>query len=376
MRGSWRGWLLLAITTVGCAGGPPLDELPLRDALRAEPDVVAALPDDARARLAARFQAEGAGDTASDPVEAGALAASPLVAQADVARQHRSADALVIGLVGGGAAQALPAGSQAAVTAALPPLEGPVATSTADLESRALAGVAGASLRELLAASRATRLERVVGWPVAAVAIGDTIYVNAAWLAAVAPGNADGGACDSGACDGGRAGAGWPDGGALGGSMSSGSGTGAGGAAGWAGSEMAGSLGGRGGAGGHGGRGGAGGGTGGWYVPIDTTPPAWQPPSTPTSSTDPGTSAAGAAAAADGCASLADSCDSSDDGYGSSDDSCGSQGDGSGGDSCSGSSDYGGGDGTCQTAPGRGHTRPATIAWLFAPLLYLWGRKR
>jgi hypothetical protein len=411
MCASRSGWWLLAtlfatvpaILAAGCAGGggPPFDELPLRDALRAEPDVVAALPDEARARLASRLQAEGARDTASDPVEAGALAPSALVAEVDLARQRRSADALVIGLVGGGAAQALPAGSQAAVAATLPPMEGLVATSTAGLEARALAGVAGASLRELMAASGATRLERVVGWPVAAAAIGETVYVNGAWLVAVSPTSADGGACDSGLCDGGRAGPGWID---AGGVVSSGnaSGTGTGGAAGWAGSAMTGSPGGqgghagqvgrdgrggqggitgRGGAGGAAGRRGTGGGTGGWSV--DPTPPTGQPPST---TTDPGTSAGDAAAAADGCAALADSCGSTDEGYGG--DSCSGTNDGYGGDSCSGTNDGYGGDScsggggdygdasSCQTAPGRRGTRPGTIAWLFAPLLYLWGRKR
>ena len=104
------GWLLLAVTVAGCAGGgPPFDELPLRDALHADPEVVAALPDDARARLASRFQTAGARDTASDPVETLAVVPSLLAGDADTARQRRSADALVIGLIGGGAAQALPA---------------------------------------------------------------------------------------------------------------------------------------------------------------------------------------------------------------------------------------------------------------------------
>ncbi len=127
----------------------------------------------------------------------------------DRARQARSADALVIGVVGGGAAQAMPAGTQTAAASPLPPLEGAAATSTADLEARALNGAAGASLRELVAAAHAQRLERVVGWPVAAVAVGDTVYVNGAWLVALAPstssasGARDGGGCGDGGCDGG-----------------------------------------------------------------------------------------------------------------------------------------------------------------------------
>src|SRR5207248_1096174 len=62
----------------------------------------------------------------------------------------------------------------------------------ATLEARALAGEAGASLRALVRAAGARRLERVEGWPIGAVAIGDTVYVNAAWLVALAP-ETDGG---------------------------------------------------------------------------------------------------------------------------------------------------------------------------------------
>jgi len=45
-------------------------------------------------------------------------------------------------------------------------------------------------------ASRASHLRRVTGWPTGAVAVGDTVYVNAAWLVALAPG---GGRPDAGA---------------------------------------------------------------------------------------------------------------------------------------------------------------------------------
>ena len=92
---------------------------------------------------------------------------SGLAAEVDRVRQARSADALVVGVLGGGAAQALPAGSQSAATSPVPPLQGAAATSTAELEARALNGAAGASLRELVAAAHAQRLERVVGWPIA-----------------------------------------------------------------------------------------------------------------------------------------------------------------------------------------------------------------
>ena len=71
----------------------------------------------------------------------------------------------------------------------LPPLEGPAAPATTrDLELRALdgRGRAGVALRGLVRAAGATRLERVTGWPAAAIAVGDTVYVNASWLVALA----------------------------------------------------------------------------------------------------------------------------------------------------------------------------------------------
>lgn len=358
MRNLRWGWLLFAVVAVGCAAGaPPLDELPLRDTLRADPEVVSDLAQDARARLAARFQTAGARDTTSDPVETGASSPALVVAQIDVSRQHRSADALVAGLVGGGAAQAVALGSDSR-SGTLPPLEGMAATTTAAMETRALEGPAGASLRELVATSRAWRMERVTGWPVAAIAVGDTVYVNGAWLVAMAPadadaGTADGGSCDAGGCDAGTGGAvdltGMRPGGANG------------------------ALGGR------SGRGGAGG----------ASPPSsglsestWIPPSfdggvvvygptTSSGGTDPGSSTLDdTAALADGCAAASDGCDSTSD---SGDDSCSNQDDSS--DSCSNSGDDA--DATnCQTAPGRHPTRPATVAWMMAPLVYLWGRKR
>jgi hypothetical protein len=356
MRSATCGWLLLLITVGGCAGAaPPFDELPLRDTLRAEPEVVAALPGDARARLATRFQTAAARDTAADAVES-APSVARVAAQVDLARQNRSADALVIGVVGGGAAQALPAGTQVTAANPLPPLAGAPPTSTAQLEARALNGTAGASLRELVAAAHAQRLERVVGLPIAAVAVGDTVYVNGAWLVAMAPLSGDGGFADGAQCEAAC------DGGTPTGAQGAGARSGTGGA------------GGRGGA--TGGRGGAGGrpplytGTGGVieWPPPDLTGP-YSPPSTSNPSTD---DLNDAAEAADGCAALADACASADDG---SDDSCSGQDDGSQSD-CSAPADDGGSDGggDCRTAPGRGHTSVPTTLWMFAPLAYLLGR--
>ena len=193
-------WLLILVA--GCGeDGPPLDELPLRDALSADPAVIAAMPEEARQRLATRLEVARTNDGASDDADSvGAGDPRALVAQADAARARRGAEALIVGDISTGAARALVVGLDVPTGAAtLPDLETESAgASITPLESRALQGGAGSVLRGLLAASSAHRLRRVVGWPIGAVAIGDTAYVSGAWLAALAPASADGGA-DAGA---------------------------------------------------------------------------------------------------------------------------------------------------------------------------------
>jgi hypothetical protein len=188
------GWLFVLL--VGCGeGAPPLDELPLRDALQASPDVVAALSDGARGRLAARFALASAGDPGADTNIAPEGVSSPpaaLVRSLDTQREQRSGDPLILGEIDAGVVRPLREAAHPVGEASLPALEGEAISATAAaLEARGLAGDAGRSLSALLAASKAIRLQRVLGWPTGAVAIGDTIYVNAAWLIALAPG-ADG----------------------------------------------------------------------------------------------------------------------------------------------------------------------------------------
>jgi hypothetical protein len=180
---------------VGCDGTPPLDELPLRDSLRASPDVVAALPDDARARLAARLNAARTDPGADDQLASDQGSAAALVSDLDQTRERRAADALVVGTIDGtGRARAL--GELSSDDSPIV-LDDGGRSATAGLEGRALAGTAGAALRALARASGARRLRRVIGWPIGAVAVGDTIYVNASWLVALAP-ETDGGT-DAGA---------------------------------------------------------------------------------------------------------------------------------------------------------------------------------
>jgi hypothetical protein len=325
---------------VGCGEGPPLDELPLRDSLRAEPAVVAALPPAARAQLAGRLEAARTGDSGSDPVVT-TTGAGNLVGALDEARARRSADALIVGAIADGVGRPVAAVAPPADQQPLPPLEGPVATDTAAMEARALAGAAGAPLRGLLANSGASRLERVIGWPVGAVAIGDTLYVDASWLVALAPadGEADGGARDAEPA---RVGASttastaaatvatavpYPVGGnPFGGSQ---------------------------------------------YDAGTYTPPPPPPPPPPPSSSS---------GFWDACAASSDSCDTSSD-----DSSCSSTDDGTDS-SCSGSTDDGSSadcsapppdDGSsCRVAPGRERSRPSTLVWVMAPLGFLIGRRR
>lgn len=222
----WLGPLLgigVGVSTGGCEqAAPPFDELPLRDALRADPGVVASLPAESRVRLAARFEAARAADVKVDelPDDPGAapVPAATWVELADRVRQARAAEPLLLGLIHERAAWPV-AGDQGSA-APLPTLQGPAAGATRDLEERALTGHAGVELRILMAASGARRLERVVGWPVGAVALDDTVYVDAAWLVVLASSDdaragqaLDGGASEAGPPSGaGSAGGLLPDG--------------------------------------------------------------------------------------------------------------------------------------------------------------------
>jgi hypothetical protein len=371
---------LLLVALAGCDdGAPPLDELPLRDALRAEPAVIATLSDDARQRLAARLEAARAGDDSGDAVTSDPATTQPavLVSEADAARAQRSGDALIVGAIGSGMARALP-NTAAGTPGTLPPLEvEATAPELTELESRALQGQGAALVRGLIAASGAHHLHRVVGWPTGAVAIGDTVYVGAAWLAALAPARADGGA---------DAGVPAPNGAAA---ASSGLAASASAPATPTATASSGSD-----------NPDAGG--------LRATPPADNvgtpygydggvivvyPPSTP--QPPPTSSGDSCGAAADTCAACGaastddsdscdgstddggDSCDNTDDGSGS-DDSCSSTSDGSD-DSCNNTGSEGGDDTSCQVSRRsrqHGGTSPRMMLSVFAPLAFLLSRRQ
>jgi len=358
------GWLSMGLATlilVGCGDGtPPLDELPLRDTLRADPAVVAALGDSARQRLAARFEAAVTEDATSDAVADRPTPASE-VTSLDEARVRRDADALVVGTIGDGVARPVALGADAQTP--LPELEGEVATTTAALEARALDGAAGARLRALMTVSGARRLERVVGWPAGAVAIGETIYVDAAWLVALAPveGSVDGSDAADGGTPGSSASVGKGDDSPPSGMAAPSSSIAL--------ATSAASF------------------DGGCRpdgincstFDAGAFPPPSPPPPPPTPPPSPGPSFWDACTAGSGCAASSDGCDSSDD----EDDSCSGTDDGSDS-SCSGTDDGStdscstppddGSD--CRVSPGRERPRAATIVWVLAPLGFLIGRRR
>lgn len=223
----------------GCSAqsAPPFDELPLRDALRAEPATLRTLSPAARAALAQRLLAEPMPEGATHTC--GELAAVETARELDERRRGEGRDAPVLawaddqgacaeqpeagatdagdasqshenepsqGDAGAGHDAGDPSDAPQPAPSAAPSargapntsapswwLFGPRPTSTADEESLALAGRAGAVLEEIARRAGTSRVERVTGWPVGVLARGATLYVNGAWLAALGslerPGN-------------------------------------------------------------------------------------------------------------------------------------------------------------------------------------------
>jgi hypothetical protein len=183
---------LVALSLAACAAdAPPFDELPLRDTLSADPEVIAILPDDARRSLAERLEQARRDTPESEEVRPGErtiLAAE--VRDADLAREARGDDALVLEAIepraGAVVVRALRLDDVSAC-AELPPLEGtPPGPKTAEAEAAALDGRAGAVLAAIVERAGARQLVRAPGWPVGAAVAGDTVFVNPSWLVALA----------------------------------------------------------------------------------------------------------------------------------------------------------------------------------------------
>lgn len=182
-----RVWLFaLLFALIGCSGAeaPPIDELALRDALGASPSVLTQLTEAQLKALADRLETARRGQSGAEKLE---LQKTPEadVRLVDEARKGRGEDALIAGVEVAAAIEPRPT-EVVTSTDPLPPFEGTPATDTASAEKRALDGRAGSIVLDLLRTSGAKRIERVVQWPIGAVAIGDTVYVNAAWLVAMA----------------------------------------------------------------------------------------------------------------------------------------------------------------------------------------------
>ena len=338
---------------------PPLEQLPLRDTLRADPEVVATLDDGARRNLAERLLLRDGAVAASDPVDDPGAPPQELVARLDRARERHGQDALLAGVLdSSGVVRALPETSPG-TPGPLPPLEaGAGAAPTLALESRALAGPAAGELRALLAISGAHHLKRVVGWPVGAIAIGDDVYVSAAWLVALAPATlADGGAdtgsaTPAGAGESVAASAAKPAGQVRAQAAAQNDGTRAPPTGYDGGVTIVAPLSSY---------------DGGVYVP----PPAPVPPPPPVSSGDDCAAACAASSSSNddcGSSSGGDDCSSTDDSSGS--DCSSSTDDGS---SCETSNDEGEG---CQVARGRRHDGKGTWLTLAMPLAFLLPRRR
>jgi len=194
LRGGGSAALVFVLGVVGaaaCADGaaPPYDDLELRDALRADPEVVASLPPEMRQRLGDRLVAAASAtdEDRVDDVAPAAMSGAEIAQAIDGARRERKADARVAAVIAE-EAHAVVARTPNADAAGdvLPALEGERAgETTRDLEASALAGDGGAALASLLQDAHAHHLVRVKNWPVGLVAIEDTVYVNAAWLVAM-----------------------------------------------------------------------------------------------------------------------------------------------------------------------------------------------
>ena len=195
----------MATTLVACSDStePPFDELPLRDALDADPEVIATMSTDAQKSLAVRLhdaqrmqaQAGFTTRTTSNDETLERDAVEALVVSLDRTRETNQEEALVTATLDVASADPLllapPVGLSGNTASTkvidLSMLEGADPKSpTAEAEKRALAGEAGLILADLAEQAHADRFIRVSRWPVGAVAAGRTVYVNSSWLVAMA----------------------------------------------------------------------------------------------------------------------------------------------------------------------------------------------
>ncbi|MEZ4309858.1 MAG: hypothetical protein R3F14_17610 [Polyangiaceae bacterium] len=185
---------MLPVLSLACTASsdPPFDDLSLRDLLRADPRVIASLPKEVRADLGDRLQAPLAPED-SAPVVVTAptdLAAASLLYKVDALREADEKDAIVLASLHREGSEVFLFPLSIAAEDPAPPerlwLDSEPDPDTGDLEQKALDGKAGAVLHAMGVHPADTRLVRVTGTPSGALLAGDEVFVNAAWLVALA----------------------------------------------------------------------------------------------------------------------------------------------------------------------------------------------
>jgi hypothetical protein len=180
----------LLVSLWGCGeDAPPYESLPLRDALRAAPEVVATLSDEARHELALRLREAEQVDPETLTFKPEILSLEPLVSSADDVRENTGKDALVFGEIlatdGHGLLEIHASADFDTENASLIDVQGKANDVAAPFEEAALRGQAGKTLRGFVARTHAKSVVRMTGLPVAAVAWNDKVYVNESWLVAL-----------------------------------------------------------------------------------------------------------------------------------------------------------------------------------------------
>lgn len=185
-------WVLMV--SIGCGGeqDPPFDELSIRDAMQAKPEAILALTTTVKIALANRLVAAIGQESPpfSLPSSTGTTWGERTIVQ-DGVRIKQGKDALVLIQWSSGMNDLVATSLQvprdrAAPARPLPTVTGPLADTTAAEESRALAGKAGAILEQTMRLSSTWTLVRAPSWPAGVTATPDAIFVNPAWLTAMA----------------------------------------------------------------------------------------------------------------------------------------------------------------------------------------------
>lgn len=191
--GAMLGLGLVCLGMIACgADAPPLSELELRDALRADPAILAQLGASDCQQLAGRMEQAREQPEPDDAPMPTAGGPSQLVQTLDGQRSQHGKDALVLGrLTPQAGAVTLAAATVTPGSAPPPPLwllNTPDRSADANVAAReqlALAGRAGRILAALQQKTGANTLVRVTQWPIAVVEHEGTLFVNAAWLIAL-----------------------------------------------------------------------------------------------------------------------------------------------------------------------------------------------